>query len=64
MTFGMAVDNATGESFNLTLKLSQVETNVPLDADAFRVRIPPDAQPITIEELRRSGPLSREPSEY
>jgi hypothetical protein len=52
-----------GEAFNLTLKLSQVETNVALDAEAFRVKVPPGAQPITVEELRRSGPLSRKTSE-
>jgi hypothetical protein len=47
-----------GESaFDLRLALSQVETNVALDADVFRVRIPASAVPITLEELRRAGPL-------
>jgi hypothetical protein len=40
--------------FDLRLALDQVETNVPLDADVFRVRIPASAAPITLEELRRS----------
>ena len=48
-----------GDRFDLTLRLSQVETNVPLDADAFRVQIPRTSQPITIDELRRSGPLGQ-----
>jgi hypothetical protein len=41
--------------FNLALALSQVELNVPLGPDVFRVEIPRDAQRITTEELRRSG---------
>ena len=44
--------------FDLRLALSQVETNVALDADVFRVQIPASAVPITLEELRRSGPLA------
>ena len=48
-----------GDRFDLTLRLSQVETNVPLDADVFRVQIPRTSQPITIDELRRSGPLGQ-----
>lgn len=43
--------------FDLRLTLSQVDINVPLDAEAFRVQIPPSTQPIELEELRRSGPL-------
>jgi hypothetical protein len=41
-------------SFDLTLALSQVEINVPLGADVFRVEIPPAADPITEDELRRA----------
>lgn len=47
-------------SFDLTLALSQVETNVPLGADAFRVDIPPSADPITLDELRSARPGIRE----
>ena len=44
--------------FDLRLVLSQVETNVSLDAEALvRVQIPPSADRITLEELRRAGPL-------
>ena len=39
------------------LALSQLETNVELPAAAFTVNVPPNAAPITIEELRASGPL-------
>jgi hypothetical protein len=48
-------NNGTRESdFDLTLALSQVETNVPLGADVFRVEIPRGATPITVDELRRA----------
>jgi hypothetical protein len=46
------------KQFDLRLALSQVELNVPLDADVFRIQTPPGTEPITLEELRRSGPLS------
>ena len=47
---------AAAGSFDLTLALSQVETNAPLGADVFRVDVPPTAQPITLEELKRARP--------
>ena len=47
-------------SFDLRLALSQVETNVPLGADVFRVDIPRTAQPITLDELRHARPGVRE----
>jgi hypothetical protein len=47
-----------GAAFDLRLGLSQVEINTPLDPAAFAVRIPPAALPITIEELRESGPMA------
>jgi len=40
--------------FDLRLALSQVETNVPLGPEVFRVEIPPSAAPITVDELRRA----------
>jgi hypothetical protein len=48
----------TGAAFSLRLVLSQIETNVPLDANAFSIHVPRSAQPITLDELRRSGPLA------
>jgi hypothetical protein len=47
-------------SYDLRLALSQVETNVPLEAEVFRVEIPPSADPITIDELRSARPGIRE----
>jgi outer membrane lipoprotein-sorting protein len=49
-----------GEAFDLTLALSQVDTNVTLDAAAFRVQIPASARPISLEELRHARPGTRE----
>jgi hypothetical protein len=45
--------------FDLRLELSQVDTNVELPPATFRVAIPPGTEPISLEELRASGPLSR-----
>jgi hypothetical protein len=42
---------------DLTLRLSDVETNVTLDPKTFDADIPPHAVPITLDELRRAGPL-------
>ena len=42
----------------LTFQVSQLDTNVPIDGRAFDVVVPADAQPLTLEELRQSGPLA------
>lgn len=44
---------------DLTLRLSQVDFNEPLDASVFEADVPPNAVPLTLEELRRSGPLGK-----
>ena len=46
-----------GESADLTLRLSQIEVNPTLDPRTFQQEIPPQAAPLTLEELRRGGPL-------
>jgi len=43
--------------FDLQLDLSQVEINVPLGPEAFRLERTAGAQPISLDELRQSGPL-------
>ena len=48
------------DSFDVRLTLSQVETNTTLGPEVFRVRIPPDAEPITIDELKRARPGVRQ----
>jgi outer membrane lipoprotein-sorting protein len=51
-----------GVETDLTIRLSQVDLNVAVDPSAFEVEVPPDATSITLEELRRAGPLGdREP---
>ena len=52
--------SADRDRFNIQLTLSQVETNVPLGPEVFRVDVPRGAQPITIDELRHARPGVRE----
>jgi outer membrane lipoprotein-sorting protein len=42
---------------NLSVRLSDVNINVTLGSDVFAVEVPPGAGPLTLDELRRSGPL-------
>ena len=42
---------------DLTLRLSQVEANAPLEAAVFSADVPREATPISLDELRRAGPL-------
>jgi hypothetical protein len=44
--------------FDLRLALAQVEMNTTLGDEVFRVQVPRDAEPITLDELRREGPLA------
>jgi hypothetical protein len=45
--------------FDLRLMLSQVEINEKLDDATFKIQIPSTATPITLAELRTTGPLGR-----
>jgi outer membrane biogenesis lipoprotein LolB len=47
----------TSARVDARLALSQVEINVTLPSEAFAVSVPPTATPITLEDLRSSGPL-------
>ena len=47
----------TGTLADITLRISQLEINTGIDPRAFDVDVPADAQPLTIDELRRAGPL-------
>ena len=49
------------DRFNLRLELRDIELNPALGPDAFQIRVPASATPITLEELRRVGPLRDEP---
>lgn len=49
--------DTTGATADLRLRLSEVDVNVTLDPRTFAVDVPPDAAPLTIDDLRRAGPL-------
>jgi len=46
-----------GAPADLTLRLSQVDINTSLDPRTFQAEVPEHAVPLTLEELRRAGPL-------
>jgi hypothetical protein len=48
-----------GAATDLTVRLQQIELNVPINAAAFSLVVPADAVPLTLEELRRLGPLGQ-----
>ena len=50
-------DLAGRNGVELTIDVSQLETNTQLPAAAFTIDIPPGAAPMTIDELRQAGPL-------
>ena len=52
-----ASNGSQDASTDLTMKLSDVNINVRLEAEVFNVEIPPSADPLTLDELRRAGPL-------
>jgi len=52
--------SAERDRFNIQLTLSQIETNVPLGPETFRVDVPRDAERISIDQLRRSGGVAPE----
>jgi hypothetical protein len=56
----VAGDRDAAAAFDVTLALSQVETNVPLGDDVFKVDVPRSAKPITLDELRHARPGVRE----
>ncbi len=45
------------ERVDLTIVISQVETNMTLPAEAFTIDVPPGTFPMTLAELRAAGPL-------
>jgi hypothetical protein len=42
---------------DLAVAISQLETNIDLSAAVFRVDVPPNAESMTLDELRQAGPL-------
>jgi hypothetical protein len=45
---------------DLTLRASQVDIDTPLGDEVFAADVPSDAEPLTLDELRRAGPLGRD----
>jgi hypothetical protein len=50
----------TGAGADVIARLGDVAVNAPLDAKVFALAVPRDAAPITLDELRQSGPLARQ----
>jgi hypothetical protein len=48
-------DGATAAG--LRIAVAQADINVPLGADVFAVKVPPDARAMSVTELRNAGPL-------
>jgi hypothetical protein len=48
---------AGGVDVELTAAVSELEANVPIDAAAFAIEVPPATKPLTLAELRDAGPL-------
>jgi outer membrane lipoprotein-sorting protein len=56
-TIRLRAESQGRTSADLTLRLSDVEINTTLDPRTFEVDLPAHAVPLTLEELRRSGPF-------
>lgn len=59
----IATIGTAGPAVTLDLGVKAVQTNVTLDPAVFRVTVPDGATPISIDELRRVGPLADEARE-
>jgi outer membrane lipoprotein-sorting protein len=56
-TIRLRAESQGRASADLTLRLSDVEINTPLDPKTFEVNLPAHPVPLTLDELRRVGPL-------
>ena len=54
---GVALHSDDPVRVDLNASIGQIETNVDLDAAAFTVNVPENAQPLSLDGLRASGPL-------
>lgn len=52
------LSSADGHRFDLRLTLAQVEVNPALPPETFAIRAPAGFEPITLDELRRNGPMA------
>ena len=58
-TIRLVSTGADSDRTDLRIRLSQVDINKPIDPLAFLPEIPPNATPITLDELRQAGPRGR-----
>jgi len=56
-TIRLRAESGGRATADLTLRLSDVDINTTLDPKTFDVDIPQHAVPITLDELRKAGPL-------
>jgi hypothetical protein len=52
--------STAADGFDLTITLADLDINVPLEADVFRPQVPPGYAPISLEDLRRAGPMAEQ----
>jgi hypothetical protein len=53
----LVMNTSDGADADIALRVSELEVNKPLDPAVFKLAIPEGARPLTLEELRRAGPL-------
>jgi hypothetical protein len=51
---------APASKANVTAVLSDMNINLPMEPSVFEVTVPADAEPLTLDELRRAGPLGQQ----
>jgi hypothetical protein len=56
-TIRIRADSAGRTTADLTLRLSDVDINTTLDPRTFEIELPERPVPLTLDELRRAGPL-------
>jgi hypothetical protein len=54
---GVRIRSVDGESVDLSAAIDQLQTNVAIERRAFAVDAPPDAETMTIDQLRSVAPL-------
>jgi hypothetical protein len=56
----LRLSSADANGFDLTITLADLDLNVPLEPDIFRPRVPAGYAPISLEDLRRAGPMAEQ----
>jgi outer membrane lipoprotein-sorting protein len=56
-TIRLRAEGQGGANADITLRLSDVEINTTLDPKVFEIDLPENPVPLTLDELRRAGPL-------